>query len=82
MPGQLANVDPKIAQCVAKGLGHQAAIHPVETTVAARTDLKHSPALSILAKAKPTLEAGIRNIPGEPVRPGDLAGFCGSVTTN
>ena len=54
--GQLANVDPKIAQRVAKGLGHRGPIEPVSTTVAARTDLKPSPALSILAKAKPTLE--------------------------
>lgn len=55
MVGQLANVDPRIAQRVANGLGMQGAIEPVPTTVAAR-DMEASPALSILAKAKPTLE--------------------------
>ncbi len=56
MVGQLANVDPKIADRVAKGLGLQSKIQPVPTTVEARTDLNPSPALSILAKAKDTLE--------------------------
>ena len=56
MVGQLANVDPKIAQRVANGLGLQSEITPVSTTVKVRTDLKASPALSILAKAKDTLE--------------------------
>jgi catalase len=54
--GQLANVDPAIAQRVAKGLGRQGPIAAVPTTVVARTDLKPSPALSIIKKAKPTLE--------------------------
>ena len=56
MLSQLANVDPRIAQRVANGLGHQDPIQNAPTTVKARTDLKPSPALSILAKAKPTLK--------------------------
>jgi catalase len=56
MVGQLANVDPTIAQRVANGLGLQSEITPAPTPVKARTDLKPSPALSILAKAKETLE--------------------------
>jgi len=56
MVGQLANVDPAIADRVATGLGMQSAVKPVATTVAVREDLKPSPALSILKKAKPTLE--------------------------
>jgi len=56
MVGQLANVDPEIAQRVANGLGLQGKISPVPTTVKVRPDLKGSPALSILAKAKKTLE--------------------------
>jgi catalase len=54
--GQLANVDPKIAERVAAGLRLQGKIQPVSTTVKARTDLAASPALSILANAKETLE--------------------------
>ncbi len=56
MLSQLANVDMKIAQRVANGLGHQDPISPAPTTVKTRTDLKPSPALSILAKAKPTMK--------------------------
>ena len=55
MVGQLANVDPKIADRVAAGLG-LASVAPVPTGVPARTDLAPSQALSILAKAKSTLE--------------------------
>ena len=55
MVGQLANVDPKIAERVAAGLGLEK-VEPVPTTVQVRTDLKPSPALSMLAKAKKTLE--------------------------
>ena len=55
MVGQLANVDPSIAERVANGLGMPAP-GPVNTTVPARTDLPPSDALSILKKAKPTLE--------------------------
>jgi catalase len=56
MAGQLANVDPKIAERVAAGLGMQRKVEPVATTVKVRTDLKMAPTLSILAKAKKTLE--------------------------
>jgi catalase len=56
MVGQLANVDPEIAERVGKGLGLQEDIQPAPTAVEARTDLEPSPALSILAKAKETLE--------------------------
>ncbi len=59
MVSQLANVDPKIAQRIANGLGLQGKIKPVETTVPARTDLPESPALSILAKAKSTLKGRV-----------------------
>ncbi len=56
MLSQLANVDMKIAQRVGNGLGHQEPIEHAPTTTKTRTDLKPSPALSILAKAKPTLK--------------------------
>ncbi len=56
MLSQLANVDPKIAQRVANGLGHQEPITKAPTTTPVRTDLKPSPALSILAKTKPTVK--------------------------
>jgi Catalase len=56
MVGQLANVDPKIAERVAAGLGMQGGVKPVATTVKARTDLDPSPGLSIHKKAKTTLE--------------------------
>ena len=56
MVGQLANVDGKIAQRVANGLGMQGAIKKVPTTVPAREDLPESPKLSILKNAHPTLE--------------------------
>ena len=54
--GQLANVDPAIAQRVADGLGMVGPVTPVSTTIPARADLAPSPALSILKGAKPTLE--------------------------
>jgi catalase len=56
MVGQLANVDPKIAERVASGLGMPAEIQPMPTTVKANRDLSPSPALSILAKAKTIFE--------------------------
>jgi len=56
MLSQLANVDMQVAQRVANGLGHQDPINKAATTVQARTDLQPSPALSILAKAKPTIK--------------------------
>ncbi len=54
--GQLANIGEGIAGRVATGLGHRAPVEPVAPAVPARTDLPPSPMLSILAKAKPTLE--------------------------
>jgi catalase len=59
MVGQLANVDQKIAQRVADGLGMQGQIKKVPTTVAARTDLPPSDALSIVKKMKPGLETKV-----------------------
>jgi len=59
MVGQLANVDPEIAQRVANGLGLQGKIKPVPTTVQARQDLPPSPALSILGKALKTAEGRV-----------------------
>jgi catalase len=56
MVGQLANVDTKIAQRVANGLGLPGEIPAVATTMKVRQDLKASPALSILGKAKDTLQ--------------------------
>ena len=54
--GRLANVDDTIAKRVANGLGYEGPIAKTATTVPVRTDLKPSPMLSILAKAKPTLK--------------------------
>lgn len=56
MLGQLMNVDPRIAEAVAKGLGMTGRIQPVATKIKAREDLQPSKALSILAKAKKTLQ--------------------------
>ncbi len=56
MVGQLANVDPKIAERVANGLALQGRVTTVPASVKARQNLEPSPALSILAKAKKTLE--------------------------
>lgn len=56
MLSQLACVDPKIAQRVANGLGHQEPIAKAPTSVQPRTDLQPSPALSIHKKAKPTFQ--------------------------
>ena len=55
MVGQLANVDMTIAKRVANGLGMRGEIKKVATTVAARTDLALSNALSIVKKMKPGL---------------------------
>ena len=56
MLGQLANVDMGIARRVADGLGMPGKIAKIATTVPAREDLPQSPALSILKKAKKSLE--------------------------
>ena len=56
MLGNLANVDPKIAERVANGLGMPGPIQKGPAAVKVREDLKASPALSILRKAKKSLE--------------------------
>ena len=53
---QLNNVDPKIAQRVADGLGMKGELPTFPTSTPARTDLPASPTLSILNKAKETLK--------------------------
>ena len=77
MVGQLANVDPKIAERVATGLGLQGPVQPVAAKVKVRTDLKLAPTLSILAKAKKTLEG--RKI-GVLIADGTDAGLVKSLT--
>ncbi len=57
--GQLAHIDPNLANRVAAGLGHHGAIPPVPAATPTRTDLAPSPPLSILAKAKPTLKGRV-----------------------
>ena len=52
---RLINIDEMLASKVAAGLGFQAEITPAPVTVAAM-DMEPSPALSLLAKAKPTLQ--------------------------
>ncbi|KAA6464560.1 catalase [Acidobacteria bacterium AB60] len=76
MVAQLANVDPRIAERVAAGLGLQGSIEPVPAAVKARTDLPASPALSILGKLKNTVEG--RKI-GCLVADGVHAGLIGSL---
>ena len=56
MLGQLVNIDPSLGRRVAAGLGHRGPIERIAPAVATRTNLRPSPALSILAKAKPTLQ--------------------------
>jgi catalase len=53
---RLGAVDGTLAERVAAALGTGDEIEPINPGVPARTDLPASPALSILAKAKPTLE--------------------------
>jgi len=53
---RLANVDESVAKRVANGLGYEGPIEKAPSTVATRTDLPASPALSILAKFTPTLK--------------------------
>ncbi len=52
---RLANVDEAIAKRVAAGLGYEGPIAKAQPSVPVRTDLAASPMLSIIAKAKPTL---------------------------
>lgn len=56
MLGQLANVDVRIAQRVANGLGMSSPLQKIATTVPVRTDLLPSAALSIVKTMKPGLE--------------------------
>ncbi|MFT4111877.1 catalase [Silvibacterium sp.] len=56
MVGQLANVCPDIASRVAAGLGLTGKLPAIPAAVPVRTDLAASPALSILAKTRPSLQ--------------------------
>jgi len=56
MLGHLVNIKPELGERVAAGLGHDEPIVPIPQAVPTRTDLAPSPALSILANAKPTLQ--------------------------
>jgi catalase len=56
MLAQLANIDAALSKRVANGLGYGGVVEPVQAAAPTRTDLKPSPALSILAKARPTLK--------------------------
>ena len=59
MLGQLANIDAGLAGRVAAGLGYRGQIAPVPAAKPTRTDLANSPALSILAKARPVFEGRV-----------------------
>jgi catalase len=59
MLGQLANVDPVIAERVANGLGVKDPIQPAKTSIPVRTDLAPSDALSIIKKMKPGLQTKV-----------------------
>ncbi len=53
---RLLNIDTSLANRVAKGLGWKETVEAAPMAIPTRTDLKPSPALSILANAKPTLQ--------------------------
>jgi len=53
---RLLNIDTKLANRVADGLGWREPVEAAPVAAPTRTDLPASPALSILAKAKPTLD--------------------------
>ena len=59
MLGLLLNIDTKLANRVADGLGWPEKLVAAPASVPARTDLALSPALSILSKARPTLEGRV-----------------------
>ena len=81
MLGQLANIGEGIAGRVAAGLGWMGPVEPVPPAVPARTDLPPSPMLSILAKAKPTLDGRtVGVLVSEGVDTGALAGLTKAVT--
>jgi catalase len=56
MLARLANIGEGIAERVAEGLGWREPIKPAPAQVPTKTDLTPSPTLSILRKAKPTLQ--------------------------
>ena len=53
---QLANIDADLSMRVAAGIGMPGKVKPAQAARPTRTDLAPSPALSILAKARPTLK--------------------------
>lgn len=59
MLGQLGNIYDDLAMRVADGLGHTDIIVKAQTDINARSDLKDSPALSILKNAKPTFKGRV-----------------------
>jgi catalase len=62
MLGHLAAIAPELGERVADGLGHDAPIKLPAPAVAARTDLKPSLKLSILAQGDPTLAGRVVGI--------------------
>ncbi len=56
---RLLNIDSQLATRIAAGLGLRDEIEAAPAAAPTRTDLPASPALSILAKAKPTLEGRV-----------------------
>lgn len=59
MLGQLSNIDAQMAERVAAGLGWQGGIEIAAAARPTRADLAPSPTLSLLAKAKPTLDGRV-----------------------
>ncbi len=59
MLGHLVNIDDSLAKRVADGLGDTDAIVNAQTEIKARSDLKNSPALSILQNAQPTFKSRV-----------------------
>ena len=61
MLAQLANIRPELSARIADGLG-MPPVSPAPAAKATRTDLPPSPALSLLVKAKKTLDGRRRGI--------------------
>ncbi len=59
MLGLLANIDDSLAKRVADGLGYREAIVSAPTNTPVGKEIKPSPALSILANAKPTFKGRV-----------------------
>ena len=79
--GQVANIDPRIAERIANGLAYRDPVRAAPTTKRARTDLKSSPALSIIAKFKPTLDGRVVGcLVSEGADAGTVRALRGSVT--